>query len=175
MMVGSYMDESFDPTHPPLLHNPHAGSPALDAAHRMSMVHRDIKPDNIMLANCADGDLVTVLDFGIAKLKGSGTESSSRNLVDTGNQLALTGPGATIDTTEYMSTEQVRGETDEELDCCSEIYSLGVVAYQMLTCELPMTGTTPFEKLGAQVQTLQGQFRAQPQLLTSLVTCAFWL
>lgn len=125
---------------------------ALEAAHGIGIVHRDIKPDNIMLVKGATGDLVKVLDFGIAKLKRSVTESARRNLADTGSSVALTGPSAAIGTPEYMSPEQVKG-IDEELDGRSDIYSLGVVAYQMLTGELPLSGTTPLEKLMAQVQT----------------------
>ncbi len=125
---------------------------ALDAAHRMGMVHRDIKPDNIMLAKGAKRDLVKVLDFGIAKLNSSITRPSGPSMVDIGGTAPSTETGTTIGTPEYMSPEQIRGKTEEEVDGRSDIYSLGVVAYQALTGELPVTGDTPFEKLMAQVQ-----------------------
>jgi serine/threonine protein kinase len=125
---------------------------ALDAAHRMGIVHRDIKPDNIMLARGSKRDLVKVLDFGIAKLNSSITRPPSPSVGDIRGTGPSTEAGTTIGTPEYKSPEQIRGKTEEEVDGRSDIYSLGVVAYQALTGELPMTGNTPFEKLMAQVQ-----------------------
>jgi serine/threonine protein kinase len=125
---------------------------ALDAAHRMGIVHRDIKPDNIMLAKGAKRDLVKVLDFGIAKLNSSITRPSGPGMGDIEDTVPSTEAGTIIGTPEYMSPEQIRGKTEEEVDGRSDIYSLGVVAYQALTGELPVTGNTPFEKLMAQVQ-----------------------
>lgn len=96
---------------------------ALHAAHAKGIVHRDLKPDNIWLVKSEDGTRqVKVLDFGIAKLKAS---------ADLGS---LTQQGMVIGTPYYMSPEQCRGE---ELDGRSDIYSLGVILYEMLTGELP--------------------------------------
>jgi len=125
---------------------------ALDAAHTMGMVHRDIKPDNIMLVKGGEDDRVKVLDFGIAKLNRSLTSSLGANPAEASRWVALTETGTTIGTPEYMSPEQVLGKTEEEVDGRADIYSLGVVAYQALTGELPVTGNTPLEKLMAQIQ-----------------------
>jgi len=96
---------------------------ALDYAHGRGLVHRDIKPSNIMVG--AD-DHVTVMDFGIAKAA---------------TQTALTTTGRIFGTPEYMSPEQAEGE--EEPDARSDIYSLGVVVYEMFTGKVPFSGTTP--------------------------------
>ena len=96
---------------------------ALDYAHGRELVHRDIKPSNIMVG--AD-DHVTVMDFGIAKAA---------------TQTALTTTGRIFGTPEYMSPEQAEGV--EEPDARSDIYSLGVVVYEMFTGKVPFSGTTP--------------------------------
>jgi serine/threonine protein kinase len=94
---------------------------ALDEAHRHNIIHRDIKPDNIMV-NVGDAALqVKVLDFGIAKLRDEAVSS-------------LTQTGGIVGTPHYMSPEQCLGE---ELDSRSDIYSLGVVLYEMLTGRVP--------------------------------------
>ena len=91
----------------------------LNAAHKRGIVHRDVKSDNIMLTN--DG-LVKIMDFGLAKLKGV-----SR----------LTKTGTTVGTMQYMSPEQVQGI---EVDHQSDIFSFGVVFYEMITGQLPFKG-----------------------------------
>ena len=102
---------------------------ALGAAHEVGVVHRDIKPENIMVR--PDG-LVKVLDFGIAKLTQRIATSSEMGLLP----LVNTEPGMLMGTPKYMSPEQMRGlDVDERTD----IFSLGVVLYEMLT------GTAPFE------------------------------
>ena len=125
---------------------------ALDAAHRLGLVHRDIKPANIALLGSGDrsdpsGRRVKVLDFGIAKLKEAHLETSSMRYE------TLTGTGMVIGTPAYMSPEQAKGLRGEQLDGRSDLYSLGVVAYQMLTGDLPLKADSTLELLMAHINT----------------------
>jgi formylglycine-generating enzyme required for sulfatase activity/predicted Ser/Thr protein kinase len=98
----------------------------LSVAHKLGIVHRDIKPDNIMLANAEDGELVVkLLDFGIARLSEAGAGGSQ------------TQTGIVMGTPYYMSPEQALGHTGDKIDLRSDIYSLGMVVYQMMTAKLP--------------------------------------
>ena len=113
---------------------------ALGAAHEHRIVHRDLKPDNIFLTSHPDfPDFVKVLDFGIAKLK-AGTGSPS-----------LTKAGTVLGTPSYMSPEQCRGTT--EIDARSDVYSLAVVLYQMLTGKLPFISDSIMDVMIAHVTT----------------------
>ncbi len=103
---------------------------ALDAAHVGGVLHRDLKPQNVMLTNKPGrNDIVKVVDFGIAKITSN----------DPGDQVALTIPGTIFGTPEYMSPEQARGET---LDARSDIYSASVVLWHMLLGRSPFRGTS---------------------------------
>jgi serine/threonine protein kinase len=99
---------------------------ALQVAHQQNVVHRDLKPDNIMVNVTISGLSVKVLDFGIAKLR----DLTTTNLTITGNVMG---------TPHYMSPEQCLGE---DIDSRSDLYSLGVVIYQMLTGALPFNSST---------------------------------
>ena len=116
---------------------------ALDAAHRAGIVHRDVKPENVMIR--PDG-LVKLLDFGIAKL------TEKRNEIDSeaATIKAHTTPGMIIGTAAYMSPEQARGL---EVDVRTDIFSLGVVLYEMLTGRVPFAGETTGDVIAAILKT----------------------
>lgn len=105
---------------------------ALVAAHARGIVHRDIKPGNLMLRK--DG-IVKLLDFGIAKLTDDTGVSGMLTSV-----LSMSQPGAVMGTIRYMSPEQARGQ---EVDGRSDLFSVGVVMYEMLTGRVPFQGDTP--------------------------------
>lgn len=117
---------------------------ALDAAHQLGMIHRDIKPENIVLLGQSPHEQAKVLDFGIAKIK-------EGRLGDTGS-MTLTGAGVVVGTPQYMSPEQAGGKRGDALDGRSDLYSLGVVMYQMLSGELPFKADTTMEMLIAHMQ-----------------------
>jgi len=128
-------------------------SSALASAHAEGIIHRDIKPENIMLRR--DG-IVKVLDFGLAKLTGkneTGPEDATRAMV-------RTSAGVVMGTVTYMSPEQARGLS---VDARTDIWSLGVVLYEMLTGDTPFAGETTADVLGKLLH-------KDPQLLTESVS-----
>ena len=103
---------------------------ALNAAHSQNVVHRDLKSDNIMLVTTAVGEHAKVLDFGIAKINEPEEYDSE-----------LTAPNLVIGTPQYMSPEQC--SHDSEIDARSDIYSFGVILYEMLVGHVPFSGDSP--------------------------------
>ena len=100
----------------------------LDAAHRVGVIHRDIKPDNIMVVGDEDSEKVKLMDFGIARLRDAGTTSR------------LTRAGVIMGTPAYMAPEQAEGaEVSERTD----IYALGIVLYEMISGSVPFRASTP--------------------------------
>jgi serine/threonine-protein kinase len=101
----------------------------LGAAHRAGVIHRDIKPDNIMIVGVGDKEEVKLMDFGIARLR------------DTGAMTRLTRSGVLMGTPSYMAPEQIEGGGD--VSERTDIYALGVVLYEMLTGGAPFRASTP--------------------------------
>jgi serine/threonine-protein kinase len=138
---------------------------ALEAAHGLGIIHRDIKPSNIVLVESPRGEQAKVLDFGIAKLK----EVRVREVAG----MTLTSTGMSLGTPAYMSPEQAKGKSGKELDARSDLYSLGVVMYQMLSGELPFKADTTVEMLIAHIQMPPPPIRSRhpeiPEAVAALV------
>ena len=120
---------------------------ALGVAHKLGVVHRDIKPANIILTTDEQGnENAKVLDFGIAKLREAAGDT----------QPGMTMTGMVVGTPLYMSPEQFMGKKAGEIDGRTDLYSLGVVLYQMVTAQLPFEGETIYSLM---MQHMEGTVR----------------
>jgi serine/threonine protein kinase/Tol biopolymer transport system component len=141
---------------------------ALVAAHAAGIVHRDIKPENVMIRG--DG-YVKVLDFGLAKLIERGTPSVDQEAAT--RALVNTDPGSVMGTVNYMSPEQAAGK---QLDARTDVWSLGIVLFEMLTSTVPFHGNSPSHTIVAildhQPPPLTSYLTDVPEALQEIVTDA---
>ena len=124
----------------------------LHAAHELEIVHRDLKPENVMICRDADGtERAVVMDFGLAKERRADAELQK-----------LTATGIILGTPEFMSPEQLRGKP---LDARTDVYSLSLMTFEMLTSKLPFTGRTQQEMMIARLRSEPTPLRqARPDL-----------
>jgi len=111
----------------------------LHFAHKKNIIHRDLKPENIMLVREVDGsDTAVIMDFGLAKQSQADPSMAK-----------LTATGIILGTPEFMSPEQIRGK---DIDARSDVYALGIVAFEMFTARLPFEGRSPQEMMIARLR-----------------------
>ncbi len=115
---------------------------ALDAAHKKGITHRDLKPDNILLTKTG----IKLLDFGLAK-----TAQAAASPVDATFNMTLTGNNEMVGTLYYMSPEQLQGST-REIDARTDIFSFGLVFYEMLTGKRAFSGSSPASVIAATME-----------------------
>ena len=131
----------------------------LQHAHDQGVMHRDLKPENIMLVKELGRDRAVVMDFGLAKERIVGAEANR-----------LTATGIVLGTPEFMSPEQIRGKP---VDPRSDVYALGVMAFEMLTGELPFDGATAQETmlnhLTGRPRRLKAVRKSVPDLLAQVI------
>jgi Tol biopolymer transport system component len=125
---------------------------AVSAAHKRGITHRDLKPDNVMLS---DDGRVKVLDFGLAKLRGAATDDAAATRLAGHEQTA---EGKILGTVAYMSPEQAEGKA---VDPRSDVFSLGIILYEMATGQRPFKGDTP-------ISTVSSILRDTPTAVTEL-------
>ena len=112
---------------------------ALDSAHWQGIIHRNLKPDNVIVAEEHDGaPRVKVMEFGMAKLRQAAAESGKQV-----GDVVITDQRAVVGTMEYMSPEQAAGAPADKLDGRSDLYSVGVMMFEALTGELPISADDP--------------------------------